>query len=198
MSRWRDHLRSNRRLRSGLAVVVALIWLLGLLELWDRIDAARKEQAGLGDEVIRLQSVRGEQQWPAVRDQAYARLADFRSLAWREESEGRMQAMLQDWLREQLAAVGAQPRELSVTVLPARSVAPADGGRKSELPADMRIARARLSFEFKPDALHHFLAKLPASLHWIWVSRMTIENDSRKSVELELEALFLLGAREAS
>ena len=198
MSRWRDELRSNVRLRIGLVAVVALLWLLGLLELLDMLDAARKDRSRLHDEVAELRLVGGEQRWPILRDQAEQRLADYRSLAWREESEGRMQAMLQDWLREQLATVGVQPRELSVTVLPARSVAPAERSKKSELPADMRIARARLSFDFKPDTLHQFLARLPASQRWIWISRMSVENDSRRLVEIELEALFVLGSREQS
>jgi hypothetical protein len=195
---WLDELRSKPRLRAGLAAVAALLWLLGLLELFDALDAARKDKARLSDEVLRLRSVGAEPRWPAMREQAEARLADYRSLAWREESEGRMQAMLQDWLREQLAAVGVQPRELVVTVLPARTVSPAEGGRKAELPADMRIARARLTFEFKADALHQVLARLPASRRWIWVSRMAVDNDSQRVVELELEALFVLGVREAS
>ena len=198
MSRWLDEFRSKPRLRAGLAAVLALLWLLGLLELSDALDAARKERVRLSDEVARLRSVGSEQRWPALREQAEARLADHRSLAWREESEGRMQAMLQDWLREQLAAAGVQPRELVVTVLPARTLSPSESGRKAELPADVRIARARLSFEFKPDALHQVLARLPASRRWIWVSRMTVDNDSQRTVELELEALFVLGAREAS
>jgi hypothetical protein len=198
VSRWLDEFRSKPRLRAGLAAVLALLWLLGLLELSDALDAARKERVRLSDEVARLRSVGSEQRWPALREQAEARLADHRSLAWREESEGRMQAMLQDWLREQLAAAGVQPRELVVTVLPARTLSPSESGRKAELPADMRIARARLSFEFKPDALHQVLARLPASRRWIWVSRMTVDNDSQRTVELELEALFVLGAREAS
>lgn len=196
MSAWRDELRANARLRVGLVVVAALIWSLGLLEMLDRLDASRRDLERLRGEVEELRLVGTQRDWLPMREQAEQRLADYRSLAWREESEGRMQAMLQDWLREQLAAVGVQPRELSVTVLPARGVAPAERGRKAELPADMRIARAQLSFEFKPDALHQFLSKLPQSRHWIWVSRMSVENDSRRMVELELEALFVLGNRE--
>jgi hypothetical protein len=198
LSRWLDELRSKPRLRAGLAAVLALLWLLGLLELSDALDAARKQRDSLSGEVARLRSVGTEQRWPALREQAEARLADHRSLAWREESEGRMQAMLQDWLREQLVAVGVQPRELVVTVLPARAASPSESARKSGLPADMRIARARVSFEFKPDALHQFLSRLPASRRWIWVSRMVVNNDSQRVVELELEALFVLGARGAS
>lgn len=198
MSNWLDELRSKPLLRAGLAAVLALLWLLGLLELSDARDAARKQRALLGDEVAQLRSMGGEKQWPALRDQAQGRLADYQSLAWREESEGRMQAMLQDWLRAQLATAGVQPRELVVTVLPAGSLKPAENGRKSPLPADMRIARARMSFEFRPDTLHQVLASLPASRRWIWVSRMSVDNDARRMVELEVEALFVLGAREAS
>lgn len=193
---WREEMRGNPRLRAGLAAVVALLWVLVLLELSGALDAAREKHKELNGEVSRLRDLQGEQQWPALRDKAQERLADYRSLAWREESEGRMQAMLQDWLREQLAAAGVQPREMTVTVLPARSVAPTGSGRKSELPPDMRLARARISLDFKPDSLHQFLAKLPASRRWIWVSRLVIENESRRMVEIELESLFVLGARE--
>jgi hypothetical protein len=198
VSVWFDELRSKPRLQAGLAVGLALLWLLVLLELTDALDAARQDKARLIDEVARLRTVGAEQHWPAMRDQTAGRLADHRSLAWREESEGRMQAMLQDWLREQLAAAGVQPRELVVTVLPARTVSPSGSGRKAELQADMRIARARLSFEFKPDALHQILARLPTSRRWIWVSRLSVDNDGQRVVELELEALFVLGAREAA
>lgn len=198
MNRWLDELRSNARLQAGLAAVGVLIWLLGLLELSDALDAARVELARSSEEVQRLRTLRNEQHWPAFRDQAQTRLVDYRSLAWREESEGRMQAMLQDWLREQLAIVSLQPRELTVTVLPPRPTTTSDDKRKSELPADMRLARARLSFDFKPDSLHQLLAALAASRRWIWVSRLAVENDSRRVVELELEALFVLGTREPS
>lgn len=198
MNRWLDELRSNPRLRTGLVAVLVLVWLLGLQQLSDGLDVAHAELARSSEEVQRLRALRGEQQWPAFRDQAQTRLADYRSLAWREESEGRMQAMLQDWLREQLATVGLQPRELAVTVLPPRPVPAAGDKRKAELPADMRLARARLSFDFKPDALHQLLAALSASHRWIWVSRLAVENDNRRVVELELEALFVLGTREPS
>lgn len=199
MSSWLDELRGKPLLRAGLAAILALLWLVGMLELSDARDASRKERVRLSDEVAQLRSMSAERQWPALRDQAQARLADYRSLAWREESEGRMQAMLQDWLRAQLAAAGVmQPRELAVTVLPAGSLSPAEKGRKPALAADMRIARARMSFEFKPETLHQVLASLPASQRWIWVSRLSVDNDAGRMVELELEALFVLGSREAS
>ena len=94
-----------------------------------------------------------------LRDQAQARLADYRSLAWREESEGRMLGHVAGQLAaQQLAAAGAEPRALTVTVQPARGVGPAEG--REVRVASRHAYRARAaSFEFKPDTLHQFLAK---------------------------------------
>jgi hypothetical protein len=50
-------------------------------------------------------------------------------------------------------------------------------------------------FDFQGDRLHRFLATLPASRQWIWVSRLVVDNDRRRQVELEVEALFVLGVR---
>jgi hypothetical protein len=205
VSGWRQELQDNPRLRAGLLAVAALLWLFGLFELDDRVRAAERERARLSDELARLRVAAAEQQWPALRDQVKQRLDDYRALAWREESEGRMQATLQDWLREQFAAVGLQPRDLQVSVLPASAGAAAPGGasasapaRKAELPTDLRIARARMAFDFQPDGLHRLLAALDASRRWIWVSRLSVDNGGRRSVELELEALFVLGAKAGS
>jgi hypothetical protein len=200
---WRQELQDNPRLRLGLLAVAALLWLFGLFELDDRLRATERERARLTDELARLRVAAAEQQWPTLRDRVKQRLDDYRALAWREESEGRMQATLQDWLREQFTAVGLQPRDLQVSVLPASAGAAAPPAasapaRKAELPSDLRIARARMAFDFQPDGLHRLLAALNASRRWIWVSRLSVDNGSRRSVELELEALFVLGAKAGS
>lgn len=203
MTGWRQELQDNPRLRLGLLAVAALLWLFGLFELDDRLRATERERARLTDELARLRVAAAEQQWPTLRDRVKQRLDDYRALAWREESEGRMQATLQDWLREQFTAVGLQPRDLQVSVLPASAGAAAPPAasapaRKAELPSDLRIARARMAFDFQPDGLHPLLAALNASRRWIWVSRLSVDNGSRRSVELELEALFVLGAKAGS
>lgn len=203
MTGWRQELQDNPRLRLGLLAVAALLWLFGLFELDDRLRATERERARLTDELARLRVAAAEQQWPTLRDRVKQRLDDYRALAWREESEGRMQATLQDWLREQFTAVGLQPRDLQVSVLPASAGAAAPPAasapaRKAELPSDLRIARARMAFDFQPDGLHRLLAALNASRRWIWVSRLSVDNGSRRSVELELEALFVLGAKAGS
>jgi hypothetical protein len=195
MNAWARELRENPRLRAGLLAIVAIVWMLALLELLDGLDASRRERARLADEVAHLQTMARERQWPEFRDQVQQRLADVRSFAWREESEGRMQATLQDWLREQFAGVGVQPREVLVSVLPTTAGGAEAANRDAELPPEARIVRARTVFDFQPDALHRLLSRLPASHRWVWVSRLAVDPAGRRIVELELEALFVLGVR---
>lgn len=201
MNDWARELRENPRLQLGLAVVVGLLWVLGLLELADRLDAARTERTRLADDLARLGSVAEGARWPRLRDDAQQRLADYRALAWREESEGRMQAAMQDWLREQFAALGVQPRELVVSVLPAAAAPAGQVAAESSagtLPPEMRVVRARATFEFDPQRLHRLLAALPESRRWTWVSRLSVDHGTRRLVELELGALFVLGVKGAA
>lgn len=185
MNDWLQELRDKPRLRLGLLVVIALAWVYGLLELETAASAAHQEQARLVDEVSRLQDIGSEVEWRRQRDEVFARVADLRGRAWREESEGRMQALLQDWLRQQLTAQGLQPRDLTVAVLP---LSPQDSG------SDLRLLRARLAFDFDPDRLHALLGTLADSPGAMRMPRLVVRTTGRSSVEMDLEALFILAA----
>lgn len=185
MNDWLQELRDKPRLRLGLLVVIALTWAYGLLELEASTGAARVEQARLVDEVARLQGMGSEADWQRQRDEVFARVTELRGRAWREESEGRMQALLQDWLRQQLTAQGLQARDLTVAVLP---LAPQDQG------SDLRLLRARLAFDFDPDRLHALLGTLAQSPGALRMPRLLVRTTGRSSVEMDLEALFILAA----
>jgi hypothetical protein len=181
---WRQELRSKPALRLGLLAIIGLAWIYGLLELEAAGAAARREQAVLIDELARLQGLGSEAEWRRQRDEVYARVTELRGRAWREESEGRMQALLQDWLRQQLSAQGLQARELTVAVLP---LSPKDEG------SDLRLLRARLAFDFDPDRLHALIGALYQGPAAVWMPRLLVTNAGRRSVEMDLEFLFILG-----
>jgi hypothetical protein len=187
VSDWRQELRSKPALRLGLVAIVGLAWVYGLLELEAAGAAAHREQAALADEVARLQGLGSEADWRRQRDEVHARLTELRGRAWREESEGRMQAQLQDWLRQQLAAQGLQARELTVAVLP---LSPQDEG------SDQRLLRARLAFDFDPDRLHALIGALVQGPAAVRMPRLLVKNAGRRSVEMDLEFLFILGLPE--
>ncbi len=199
-------LQDNRRLRLGLMAVVAIVWVLALLQLDDHLSAARQEEGQLRGQIIRLQAMGKEDRWPGYRDRVTKNLAQFRARAWREESEGRIQAHLQDWLREQLAEGGIKADELLVS-LPQGYETPAEGTEESmtgiektrsedDLPPEMRVVHARLTFAFHEQPFLKLMNAISGSAHWLWIERLTVRNWGKRTVELELGALFVIGPRQ--
>lgn len=188
------------RLRLGVVVIVVLCWVYGLLAFDETITKRRDEIALLDQEVTLLAAQARSQEWMKVRDQAVRRLSEFRERVWREESEGHIQAAFQDWLHVLLEQQRLTANEMTVTLL-----TPLAGSEKTDppttlagLPPEMRVARARVVMEFQPMAFAGVLAAIAANEHWVWVERLSIRNWGSPQVELELGALFAVGARDKS
>jgi hypothetical protein len=177
------------RLRVGVAAAVALLWVFLLLELADRVDAAQLRESRALTQVARMQRLSREDEWPAFRDVVNARLATLRERAWRGESEGLLQAQLQDWLTQRLTETGLVQRELAVS-LPVPLEHPED----VEVPAEYRLVRARVVFDFQPATFNVLVRALSESPQWVWVERLQVRNWGAPTVELELGALFIIGA----
>jgi hypothetical protein len=201
---WRE-LEQNRRLRLGLMVAVALVWCFALLELDEQVTASRKSMRQLQGQIARIKATAKEDHWHEYREMTTRTLAQFRSRAWREESEGRIQAHLQDWLREKLAHGGLEAKELVVSIPqasgPAREGAPEpvvsdEPPPENELPTEMRVVHARMVFDFQEGPFNDLITTLSSSDHWLWVERLTVRNWGTPTVELELGALFVIGPRQ--
>lgn len=205
MTRFWQELERNRRLRLGLVVAVALLWCFTLLELDDQVTTARASVKQLQGQIARTRALAQEAHWQEYREMTTRTLAQFRARAWREESEGRIQAHLQDWLRGELTKGGIEAKELVVS-LPEPS-GPAQEGEtsqtdvqeprpESELPAEMRVVHARVVFDFIEGPFNELIAKLSSSDHWLWVEGLSVRNWGTRTVELELGALFVIGTRQ--
>ena len=205
MTSFLNELKDNRRLRLGLMAVFAIIWLLALLELNDHLSTARMEARQLRAQIARVQTLAKDSRWPGYRDRVTASLAQFRARAWREESEGRIQAHLQDWLREQLFDGGIEAKELVVSLPQAYKGPDNDDGTGapgteqtetgSALPSEMRLVHARLVIDFREKPFLKLMAAIADSNHWLWVERLAVHNWGTRTVELELGALFVIGPR---
>lgn len=182
-----QRLEANPRLAVGVAVAVGLVWVFLLLDLADRLDAARSAERSAALQLERLRGVTGDERWPGLLDTVNQRLTAFRDRAWREDSEGLVQARMQDWLQEQLGAAGLVQRELSVS-LPV----PLEAREGVEAPPDMRLVTARLSVDFTPQGLNSLLARIAGSTHWVRVDRLLVRNWGNPTVELELSGLFII------
>ncbi|MCD0420818.1 hypothetical protein LOC51_26675 [Rubrivivax sp. JA1024] len=201
MNAWREEWARNPRLRLGVLLIVAIVGLWALLAAADALDERVAERDRLVEQVQRLRSAGRDERWLRLRDDARVLDAQWRGRAWREPTEGRMQAAVQDWLRAQCEAAKLVPRELAASVLarPADAQPPAAPASAAEpvAPADTRIVRARLVVELSPLALHELLARLIDAPGMTRLTRLDVQNTDRKLVELELEALFVPGEHEA-
>lgn len=185
------------RLRAGVVFIVALCWVYGLLSVDEALSRRREEIAQRDMEITRLAAQARSQEWMQLRDQAVRRLSEFRARVWREESEGHIQAVFQDWLRVLAEQQRLKTREVTVTLL--APTASGDGAKSpapAGLPPEMRIVRARMVMDFQPQAFAGLVASLMANEHWVWVERLSVRNWGAPQAELELGALFAVGARE--
>lgn len=190
----------NPRLRLGTVFIIILCWVYGLLAFDEALAKRREEIAQRDQEITRLAAQARGQGWVKVRDQAVRRLSEFRARAWREESEGRIQAAFQDWLHVLLAQQRLNASEMAVTLLtPAAASEKIDGPTtRAGLPPEMRVARARVVMDFQAQAFAGLIAAIVANPHWVWVERLSLRNWGSPQVELELGALFVVGARDKS
>ncbi len=194
---WREEWERNPRLRLGALLAGSLVALWVLLTLADRRDAAVAERDRLSAQVQRLRAVASDPRWEAVAADLRVIDGQWRSRLWREPTEGRMQAALQDWLRTQITAAGLVPRELvaSVQPLPAPGEAPpglnaAEAVRTLPLPEGVRVVRARAAVDMPAQRLHELLALLPAAPGHLRLSRLSVTQADRQTAEFEVEALF--------
>ena len=200
MSAWSsslEELSGNRRLQLGGLAIVALLWTYGLLTLDEQVDARQQAAASLQNENRALANLADDDAWLELRQAAVRRLSEFRERIWREESEGHVQAAFQDWLQGQVNARGLRALELNVSIL-SRAPGEVAGATTAQLalPPEMRLARARLVLDFEPQALIDLLAGLAQDGRWIWTERVMIRNWGTPRVELELGALFIVGAKD--
>lgn len=191
-------LQAQPRALAGIALLLVLGWLALLLD-WDARRVAAEEQLVVQQrQLARLQGFAQEGQWLPALEASQAQLAQLRARLWHQESEGRIQAYFQDWLRAQLEQAGLKVLELSVS-LPQAGVAAEPGRALTEaavdaLPPDMRVVRAQMTLEFDTDSLAAFMTNISSQERWLWLQRLQVRSHpNRRSAELELGALFAVG-----
>lgn len=200
---WRKLLAQPRAL-AGLVLLLWLGWVALLLD-WDERRVAAQEQLLVQQrQLVRLQGFAQEQQWLPALQASQAQWAQVRERLWHQESEGRIQAYFQDWLRAQLDGAGLKVVELSVALPQAgagtggggdvRAEAAADAAAPGTWPPDLRLVRAQMTLEFDAESLAAFLTHISAQERWLWLQRLQVHSHTnRRSAELELGALFSVG-----
>jgi hypothetical protein len=173
-----NELRASLRLRAGLALILAIFGLYGLLEWRDAGQARLAQYRQLSGQAARLGNQSAQALWPERAAQAKAALAVVQQRPWRNTSFGLAQAEFQDWVYTLLRQVDA--KNFSVKLSDGDvGFAAAKSAAANEAPnptAGLKQLRARIDLNFDPPVLLALLAAVNAAEHQVIVDSLSIKS----------------------
>jgi hypothetical protein len=180
-----EELRASRRLRLGLAAILAILVGYGLLEWRDQLAADQASYRSLLNQVARLGQLEQPQLWAQRASEAGVALQQAQGRLWRQDTSGQAQAQVQDWLLGQLRQTDAKATTIRVTE--AESALDVAGLAQRLPPAlqSLKPIRARVEFNSDPLVLLGLLAALNDAEHQVVVDSLVV-----KPVKTELVVTF--------
>lgn len=192
-------LASSRRLRVGLALIVAVLWLYGVLLLRDARDERTRGFRQASVQLARLQLAAQQTEWPQRLEEAKILQAALESGLWRGDSLGLSRAALQDWLAQQmkqaqvprpLITLAAQEEDAPGAPGPAAAAGATPDAAAADLAAGLWKVKAKLNFDFTAESLHVLLLKLAAPSPRVTVESLRVVREPVARVEMVVGAYF--------
>lgn len=178
-------LAASAGLRLGLLVIVAIVWIYGLLWTSDHVAVRQKELLALNEQAARLAPLARDRQWPTRADEARRVLAALQAMVWVESDPGLAEAAFQDWVRATASRAGLGVRELTV----ARPAAPA-ASASNGVGAGVQVIKMRLVAEFNRTALLGFLSEAAGNDRAVVVDRLLVRTWTQPpTAEIDLRVL---------
>jgi len=193
-----SQLRDNPRLRWGVALIIGIFWLYGILLLRDNLQQQTQQHRATAQSVTRLQAQLAQPQWPTRVTPAKVMAVQLEGKLWQAATPGLAQAALQDWLNASMAKAGISKPQISVTVLEeAASSTPTQSQGSSPPsispsapPADLWKLKAKLNLEFSAPSLMSFLTLIENHDKQIVVSALNVRKEPSPRVDMELYVYF--------
>lgn len=172
-----SELRSNYRLRIGLALIGGILWLLWLLDLRDENSASLDRYRQTASQLARFNSQQKQTQWLTRAQEAKETLTVAEGRIWQNPTLGLTQAEMRDWLLRQL--------QQAKTLNPMVKVSESGGDDKSNdhkngkaddsSPTDLVMVRAQIEFNTNPKALNNLLAALSNAERQVVVEALSVK-----------------------
>jgi len=186
-----NELRASLRLRAGLALMLAIFGLYGLLEWRDAGQARLAQYRQLSGQAARLANPGAQSLWPERAAQAQAALALAQQRPWRNTSFGLAQAEFQDWVFTLLRQADAKMFSVKLSDGDAGfgNAKPAAGDKAPESIAGLKQLRARVDLNFDPPVLLALLAAVNSAEHQVIVDSLSVK---QQRVGLDLSVWYRL------
>jgi len=174
-------LKASVRLRIGLGLIVAVLWVNGLLSLRDHLEEAAKRHTQLASQINRLRQYATQSDWPERAKQAQMAQVQLEARLWHSGTPGLAQAAFQDWLENLSKEAIARQEETLVQE---------GDSHKPEAGEELWKIKAKLSFEFSPQSFSEWMRKLAAAERQVAVEKLTVHMEPVPRVEAILAAPF--------
>lgn len=185
-----SELAQSARLRLGLVVVVAILWLWGLLVLGDQAQLWRESAGQLQDKALALRPVLKERIWLERAEDSSQQLQAVRAQLWSDPDLAVSEANLLDWLRGTAQKAGLTVRDLTVN----------RGGLDKPTPAlqGLTPVTARLVVDYNRLPMLGYLAELARREPLVMVDRLALRLGAQPVLaELDVRILAATQAVEA-
>ena len=194
-------LSDNPRLRWGLALIVGMAWLYGVLVLRDEVADSQQRHRSATQAIARLQTQLAQPEWVGRAVSARAMAVQLEGKLWQAPTPGLAQSAYQDWLAGTLVKSGIGSPQITVAVVEdaptAQGAAPGvsalvvgDAPAMSATPADVWKVKAKVTFEFNAPTLMDLLARLENHEKQTVINTLTVRKEPVPRAEMEVIAHF--------
>lgn len=185
--------KTNSRLRWGIWIVLAILWLYGNLLLRDLVDARAEEYRALGNRIARVQATAAQTEWLSRVEPARSLQINAESRLWHASTAGLAQAAFQDWLN--FAVQQAGPAKPQVNVGVAEETTAADKSTTSAALKETAVAglwkvSAKLSFDFNPQTFYALMYRISGHDKQIVVESLSVRGMPNPRADAVLVAYF--------
>lgn len=169
-----SQLRSNYRLRMGLALIIGIMWLSWLLDLRDQGDALFDQYKQSTSQLTRYSAQQKQTKWLTRAQDAKDVLTAAEARIWQNTSLGLTQAEMQDWLSKQLQQAKISKYSVNVSDVDSGLHRDKKNDKSDNSPMGLVKVKAQLEFNTDPQALNSLLTSLSTAEHQIVVESMIV------------------------
>ena len=186
LTRLSAEFKANPRLRGGMWLCIAILWVYGILHLQDAAVAKGREFEALAKRIARIQAVADQKSWQSRVDEAQSIEKALIGRLWREQTQGLAQAAFQDWILQMLQQMAIPKPQLTVVVQDGPKP-PGESGSSGEV---WKVS-ARVAFDFNPKTFTQLIDKLAGHEKLVVLETLNIRSAPSPRAEMTLVAYFV-------
>ena len=197
-----SQLRANPRLRWGIALIVGIFWLYGVLVLREQVQEQTQQYRSASLALARLQAQRAQTDWPARLAPAKVMAVQLESKLWQAPTAGLAQAAFQDWINLNIVKAGVANPQVSVTLVEDAVTNSASGSTSNNAassnpdnaiaptPSDLWTIKAKINIDLGLMSVNELINKIESDDKQIVISTFNTRKEPLPRAELELLAYF--------